>query len=485
MLQATSFHFLGWALLITACAELAPLLTAFGFQETGMVLAFTISAVVTAFAGGALILSTNDLQEIPGRQTLFILPLVIWLIVPAFAGIPYLYRNFAPGIVDGYFEAVSGFTTTGATIFPLPELLPKSLLVWRAMTQWLGGFATLTLVVGLFPLMGMAGMTLFESAVYYRDQRVLSVRLKALVTTIGWVYLMLTFVCFVSLAVARIPVFDAFCLALSTISTGGFMPTSAPLSAYDSRIGEAVLIVFMMLGAINMTSVWALMSGKSRPFMDDSEKVLGLVILGGAIFCLTVLAVFQDSEVSALSKIWSSIFSAVSMLTTTGFSIQASSDVGLFPALIFIVLVLIGGGFGSTAGGLKLMRVGVLLRQALTEIVKLAHPRGIFRNRFAGKRIEEDVILAIWAFFALFVLGVILLMIVLTLFGLPFDDAWAVAISTLSNAGPAANSLSQGAFVGYASLPDASKWAISIGMVVGRLELFPFMIIFSRFFWRH
>jgi trk system potassium uptake protein TrkH len=474
---------LGWALSSFSVAMIAPALVSFGFDETGLALTFMGSAALTAFVGGALVIATRGARSAAATSEGYVLAGVFWIVLAFFGALPILISGSAPSITDAYFESISGLTTTGATVFPSAEMLPHGILFWRSLLSWIGGFATVLLALNVLSFGSLGGMNLFTSAIPRGDRDALDVRLVHSMQALSLVYAGLTLLCAVFLWLAGMSPFDAVNHAMSTLSTGGFSTREASIAAFRSGPIEVILIVFMVLAAVNMTLHWVVLHGRWPQHHRDSESqaliavaIVGLALVAGALFYLG-----EDGPVSAVRA---GAFAVISSLTTTGFTVETAGQIASWPGLVPIVLIgliLIGGSTGSTAGGVKIMRLLIFLKLAGRELARLSHPHGVVRLRHGGATLDEPTFRAVWGFLIIFLTAFASLAVALSLFGFDLRSALVTAAVTISNAGAALPAVGGGE---YAQFSSGAKWVLGLSMVIGRLEVVTVLVFLSPSFWR-
>ena len=475
---------LGWALSAFALTMIAPALVAFGFDETGLALTFLGSAGLTAFAGGALVIATRGARSSAATSEGFVLAAAWWLVLAFFGALPILISGSVPSMTDAYFESISGLTTTGATVFASVEVLPHGVLFWRSLLAWIGGFATILLALNILSFGSLGGMNLFSSAIPRGDRDALDVRLVHSAQAIGFVYVALTLSCAVLLWLAGMPPFDAINHAMSTLSTGGFSTRDASVAAFGSGLIEIILIAFMVLAAINMTLHWFVLQGRWPRHHRDAESQT-LIAVAGIGFALVAAAFFFLGDHGPLGAVRSAAFAVVSSITTTGFAGASADDLASWPGVVAIVLtglILIGGSTGSTAGGVKLMRLRIFLKLSGREIARLSHPHGVVRLRHGDTALDEATLRAVWGFLIIFLSAFAAIAVALSLFGFDIRTALVTAALTISNAGAALPTVGGGAE--YAQFSAGAKWVLGLSMVIGRLEVVTVLVFLSPSFWR-
>ena len=487
MAYVVALSILGWTLAGFALTMLAPALVAFGYAETDQAWTFLVSAGVTLFAGGALVAATRGISRRPNQREAFALAVLVWSVLPFFGALPLYYVGVTPTATDAYFEAMSGLTTTGATVLAGLETVERSVLVWRALLQWLGGLGALMLTFVLLSFYSIGAMKLFRSAMPRGERHDLRVQLAQSLQAIWWIYLALTAACALSLFLAGVGVFESVCLAMSTLSTGGFSTRGDSLASIASPAVETVLVVFMLIGAVNFTFHWALFHGRGwRVYAGDPEVryLAAIAVAGSAALAASLLAAGHPGT---FESIRAGVFHAVSMMTTTGFHTGEPAIRGapagwpLFATLLLAVLALVGGCTGSTAGGLKVYRVLLIFRQGLREIRRLIHPNGVFHIKLGDQLVPERVVHAVWGFFAVylivFVAGVCIL---LGTSEVDFETAFSAVAANLNNLGPGLGEVARH----YQGMPTATKWVLMAAMLLGRLEIFTLLVVLAPGYWR-
>jgi len=483
MTYAIALSTLGWTLAGFAVTMLLPAFVAFGYAEIDQGWTFLVSAGLTLFAGGALVIATQGTPRSPSQREAFALAVMVWLVLPIFGALPFYYIGVVPTATDAYFEAMSGLTTTGATVLSDLQIIERSVLMWRALLQWLGGLATLMLTVVLLSFYSVGAMKLFRSEMPRGERHDLRIQLVQSLRAIGWIYFSLTGACALFLVLTGLGIFESICMAMATLSTGGFSTRDGSLTAFASPAMETVIIVFMLVGAINFTFHWAIFHGRGwRVYSSDPEfKYLIAVALGSSVILAAVLV--QSSEADTLESVRAGFFTSVSMLTTTGFYNSAPSSWPLFATLLMIVLALIGGCTGSTAGGLKLLRFSMLMKLVRRELKRLPHPSAVLRITYAGRVADESSLSGILTFFCTYAISLGFLGVALAALGMNFNHAFTMAAAALSNAGPLTE-LSLGAEGGYDTLSAEIKWVLCLAMLLGRLEVFALLTFLAGVFRR-
>lgn len=482
---ASVFSILGWSLAIVGAAMAAPAAVGFALGEVDSGLAFLLSAGLTVFAGVALFIASRGPRPHTARHESFLAVVLVAIIVPIFAAAPLTLSGAADGFLDAYFEAVSGLTTTGATVLSGLDSVDRSILFWRALLQWMGGIGTVMLVIVHFAHLGVGGMQLYPSPLVHGEQDPLAKRFRDSGISLVSVYAGLTLACIVALWLTELSIFDASVFGLATLSTGGFAPADGSVGALSNRAAEAVLMVFMILGAANLALHWLAVRGRGVAvyWRDPEFPVFLAVVLAGAVFLAAAL--MAAGSVGALDAVWLGLFHAVSALSTTGFVTGQGTQWPIFVPVLLVVLMLIGGSTGSTSGGIKIMRGVLLARLARREFERLAHPHGVVPINYGGAAVgvDADALRGVWAVFIAFVFTFGAVTVGLALTGLDFREASFAAASALSNTAPMHGAMVDGITV-FGEMGQGAKGILAAGMILGRLEFLTMMVLFSPLFWR-
>lgn len=477
---------LAWILLVLAAAMLMPALGAILQGDQEQFWAFIIPMGITAFVACATLFTLRGTARDPVRAEMILTPILAWVIAPLFAALPFIASEPALGLTNAYFEAVSGLTTTGASIFDDLSSVPESVIFWRAELQWLGGFATLVMVMSLFAIMDIGGMQLSSNLIKHGEGEAMQERIIGMVRNIWGAYALLTLICMILLWFSGMPLFDGICISMSTLSTGGFMPRNGTIADYGLYGVDIILLVFMLVGCINFSLHWAFLQGRMRAYRKEPELKLLLFYIGlSTLFLIVLLAtgLGRGPGLPIFESFRTGLFTAVSMISTTGF---LASDPGFFPlspALLIMPMVLLGGTTASTAGGIKMMRMQILFMHSKREFSRLSHPHGVTSAFFRDRPVRDDVITSIWSFFILLILIICGLTLLLSATGLPLHSSISAVVATISNAGPSLFLMEPGT-EGYTAMNDAGKYILMISMLIGRLEILPLFALLTPGFWR-
>ena len=408
-----------------------------------------------------------------------------WIAASIAGAIPYWISGALPSFTDAIFESVSGFTTTGATVLEDYSLMGKGMLLWRSLTQWLGGMGIIVLGLVVLPnLRGGASIQLYqrEAPGPFKDK--LTPRLQDTARILWSVYLLFTLLEIVVLLLLGMTPFDALNHALTNISTGGFSTRPESIAAWNSPAIEWAMIFFMFVGAVNFSLHYRLLTSRRHRLQQLRDEELGWYVLACiAAFLTMMIYVYQQNIYTSWQEIVTKAgFQTMSILTSSGFTSADYVAWGAFAQLLILALMLPGGCAGSTSGGIKWMRVILLLKNLRREIVRLAHPRAVVDTRFNEAHVDKDVLHTVYSFVLLFLASIALLTLLLTLSGLDAFTSLGAAVSAVSNVGPAVGGLGPGET--YASLSIFAKWSLMLGMLAGRLEIMTVFMLFTAYFWR-
>lgn len=411
----------------------------------------------------------------------FLFVTLSWAAVSLLGALPFFISGAIPSFTDSVFETMSGFTTTGASILNEIEPLPDSILFWRSLTHWLGGMGIVVLTVAVLPLLGIGGLQLIKAEAPGPTVDKITPRITETAKILWFIYTGLTVAQTMLLMLGGMSLFDALTHTFGTLATGGFSTKNSSVGAFNSAYIDFIITVFMVLAGVNFTLHFRFMSGRYKYLLKDSELKAYLAIFTGA----TVL-IAGDLIANAGSSISDAFryagFQAASIITTTGF---ATADYEKWPALsqtILFILMFIGGCSGSTGGGIKVIRIITLLKQGLNEMKYLLHPRGIFTLRINGHPVKKDIVYAISGFFFLYMLLLLVTTLVAASSGTDVTTAFTSALATVGNIGPGFGKV--GPAENFSFYPDYVKWFFSFAMLVGRLELYTVLILFTVSFWR-
>ncbi len=472
------FLSVGTLLCIVASAMLLPCIVDIGDADADWEV-FAMSAAITTFIGGALVLAGRDeVTETLSIKEGFLLTTSSWIAVTAFAALPFMGVGLGPA--DAYFEAMSGLTTTGSTVLTNLDSLPRGILLWRAILQGLGGIGIVVTAIIILPFLRIGGMQLFQTESSDQSEKLLP-RAVQLATASAAVYAGLVALCTIAYKLLGMTGFDALCHSLATVSTGGFSTHDASFGFFGSPALEWTAVLFMVLGALPFVCLIATARGRSDVLIND-EQVRGFV--GFAAGTSALLALWLSTS---LGMVWSealrtATFSVVSVVTTTGFATSDYTAWGSMPVGLFFLLTFCGGCAGSTSGGIKTYRFQVTGRLIKRHLAVLTTPHRVVPLAYNGRRLPDDAPFAIVSFLAIYVFSVGIFTLLLAALGLDLVTSISAAATAVSNVGPGLGEII-GPSGNFAALPDTAKWLLSLAMLIGRLELFTFLVLFQADFW--
>jgi trk system potassium uptake protein len=443
---------------------------------------FMAAGAVTLFSGVTLVLMNQGHgdTELTGRQA-FLLTSSVWVVVGLFAALPLAFSELELTLADAVFEAVSGITTTGATVIIGLDVAPPGILLWRAILHWLGGIGFIVMAVAILPMLRVGGMQLVRTESSDLSEKILP-RAAQVAAAIGLIYLGLTVLCAVLYYSAGMSTFEATAHAMATLSTGGYSTRDASLGAFSSVPIECVAIVFMILGSLPFVLYIQATNGQLRPLFADAQVrwFMGTIVVFVFMIAAWLVIVEGDSPLRALRH---AAFNVVSLISTTGF---ASSDYalwGTFPVTALFFLMCIGGCTGSTSGGIKIFRFTVLHAIAKNQIARLVRPHGVFVLAFNHRPVSDAAAIAVMAFVFMFGLSFAVFALLLSMLGLDYLTAMSAAVTALANVGPGLGDII-GPAGNFSTLPASAKWLLSVAMLLGRLELFTVLVLLTPAFWR-
>lgn len=473
------FHLLGFLLIIEGAFMLVGI--PFSLYYCGYkCFSLLYSGLITAAVGSIVFFSTKKVQRTIGKREGYIIVSSAWIVISIFGTLPYLISGSISSFTDAFFETMSGFTTTGASILTDIEVIPHGILFWRAMTHWIGGMGIIVLSVAILPILGIGGMQLFVAEMPGITPDKLHPRITQTAKRLWLIYVLFTFLETVFLMFGGMNLFDAICHSFATMATGGFSTQNASVANYSPYI-QYVIIFFMILAGTNFTLHYLGLHGKMKEVWKNEEFRYYIIgTLGISILLAFLLYSFEHAGAEKAFR--DSLFQVVSIITTTGF---VTSDYLRWPGYIWIfifLLMFVGGSAGSTGGGIKIARQILLLKNSALEFKRMIHPQAVIPVRFNGKAVAPEIIYLVMAFFLFYLLTFFAGTFILTLLGLDFETAIGATIATLGNIGPGIGGV--GPIENYSALHIVAKWVTSFLMLMGRLELFTVMILFSPAFWK-
>lgn len=452
----------------------------FYFDEPSM--RYTILATITTCVIGLVgIAGTPKIDRNLHKREGFLVVSLVWVIFSLFGMLPVYWSGYIPSITDAFFETMSGFSTTGATIIQDVDNFPRGLMLWRCLQQWLGGMGIVVLSLAILPLISEGGMILFSAESTGPTKDKIHSKISFTAKVFWGTYIGLTALNALSLWLGGMEVYDSICHALTTLSTGGFSTKSAGLDYWHSPLLEYITIIFMFLGGTNFTLFFYLFKGQFKKIYANEEfkyYIFTVLLFSTLIFSCLML---HHIEYSWQNAIRDSLFYVVSMITTTG---QITTDFMKWPPFVFTLLwivMLLGASSGSTSGGIKITRIILLVKNSYYEFKRLIHPNAVIPVRYNDQIVQPHIINNVLAFVVVYMVVVLVSTVIFTATGLNFEDAFGASASALGNVGPSIGTIGTGNFSHFTA---PAKWLMSFLMLVGRLELFTVLIILTPSFWK-
>jgi len=476
-------HYLGLLIAIVGFSMLLPLAWSLYYRESDS-LAFAISMGLSVVPGLLLWRLIPVGEGRLSRREAIMLVAGGWILASAFGSLPYELAGTFQSYLNAYFEAMSGFTATGATVLASIESQPHGILLWRSLTQWLGGMGIITLFVALFPILGIGAARLVEAEMPGLQAERLTARIRDTAKAIWLLYLGFSILEFISLCLARMPVFDALAVTFSTMATGGFTPTSLSIGAYNSLFIEGIVIFFMMVAGVNF-GLYYFLFWKRQPgrlFSNSEFRLYIGLLIGACLFIVLNLALTRDMELSIGKAFRYGSFQAVSIMTTTGFVTANFNAWPAFAKSALLILMVIGASAGSTGGGLKVIRLLVLVKHAYRRILLFFNPRAVIPLKVGGNALSEGVVSRIIGMSILYFATLIVGFLVMSALGLDQVTALSSVAATMGTVGPGLGLVAPTA--NYLWIPPLGKVVLIICMLVGRLELFTVLVLFTPSFWK-
>jgi trk system potassium uptake protein TrkH len=466
-------------LILLGISLLVPALIALFYKE-GDLEAFLVAIAVAWIIGLAGFLTTRKTGELRAKDG-FLIVSASWILFALIGALPFSISGFIPSYSDAFFETMSGFTTTGASILNNIEALPHGLLFWRSLTHWLGGMGIILLSLAILPLLGVGGMQLFRAEVPGPTADKLSPRIKSTAKLLWGVYALISLAETLLLKVAGMSWFDAICHTFGTMATGGFSTKNASIGHYNSIFIDCIVIVFMILAGTNFALHYRALKGKPLVYFKDREAMFfaGIIAVAALLIGADVWKVTGQHVAKTLQY---TIFQVVSILTTTGYGTTDYEKWSKLSQVILYFLMFFGGCAGSTGGGIKIIRTLILFKLGINEIRRLIHPQAVFAVRVGSRVIPREIAANIGGFFLLHVGLTIFGILFMSALGLDFETAFASVAANINNIGPGLGAV--GPADNYANIPLIGKWFLCFLMLVGRLEIFTVLILLTVSFWK-
>ena len=475
----TVFFTLGVLQIILGISMIIPIVIQIIYGELDS--SFIGAGIITIIFGILFFLANLDHDKKLNLQQAFLLTSLSWLSIAIFGTLPFVFSSLQLSITDSLFESMSGITTTGSTIIINLNDSPKGILLWRALLQWLGGIGIIVMAITLMPIMNVGGMQLFKISSNDASEKILP-KSKEIALSLILIYSGLTFICSIFYKIFGMNYFDSITHAMTTIATGGFSNYNESIGYFNSATIEITAIIFIILGSIPFIAYIKFLNGNKRIFISDSQIRTFIKIIIVSIIILFFYLAFQNKNFSEIN-LRSISFNVVSILTGTGYVTQQFDNWGSFSLIFFLILMFIGGCAGSTACGIKIFRVQILYLFLVNQLKKIIYPRGIFVIKYDSNNVDDKFMSSIISFIYLYIIIFFFITALLSLSGLDFVTSISAAATSISNVGPGLGTII-GPNGNFSQLPDFSKWVLSFGMILGRLELFAILVLFLPSFWQ-
>lgn len=473
---------IGWLLMIEGVFMLLPLATCLIYRESDW-FAFAISAAACLGIGSVASFCIHPSSRHMAKREGFLLTALVWVVFSFFGMIPFMLSEHPLSFSDAYFEAMSGFTTTGASVMKSISHLSHGILMWRSEMNWIGGMGIILFTLAVLPMLNHSGgMQMFNAEVTGITHDKIRPRVSQTAKGLWGVYIVLTIILTVLLWIGPMDFFDSVCHSFSTISTGGFSTRDESIGAWQSCYIDVVVTVFMFLGGVNFTLLYNAAHGKWKRLAGNDVFMTYLKIIA-VFYVLFVVCIIANGQMTSVKSVTiDPLFQVLSTLSSTGLSVYNFERWGTFALSLIFFMMFFGACAGSTSGGAKIDRMLYLKKNLHNEIYRCVHPNSILSVRINGNVMNREVVSKVIAFLCLYMLTIVIGGAILTAIGLPLVDAFFSAFSCVGNIGHGAGVTGYGG--GYDLIPDAGKWVLSLIMLIGRLEVFTVLILFTRGFWR-
>jgi len=474
----TVFFTLGILQIILGIFMFVPIIIQFLYSEVDS--SFFGASIVTIIFGTLFFLSNLNHDKKLTLQQAFLLTALSWFSIALFGSLPFVFSDLNFSFTNAFFESMSGITTTGSTIISNLNEMPKSILLWRAILQWLGGIGIIIMAITLMPIMNVGGMQLFQISNNDSSEKILP-KSKEIALRLIYIYSSLTLLCLITYKTFGMSLFDSLTHSMTTLATGGFSNYNESIGFFDSISIEVSSMIFIILGSIPFIAYIKFISGNKKIFIKDSQIKFFFGVIIFSIIILTLYLLINKSEELSLRSIF---FNVISILTGTGYVNAEFDGWGSFALILFLGLMFIGGCAGSTTCGVKIFRIQILYLFVSNQLKKIIYPKGVFVLKYDQNPIDNKFIASIISFIYMYLVVFFSLTALLSLTGLDFITSISGAATSISNVGPGLGSII-GPNGNFSTLPDISKWILSFGMILGRLELFAVLVLFLPSFWRN
>jgi len=475
----TVFFTLGVLQIILGLSMIVPILAQFFYNQIDS--GFISSGLVTVVFGVLFFLSNLDHDKKLNLPQAFLLTALSWLSIAIFGSLPFIFSNIELSFTDAFFESMSGITTTGSTIITNLNETPKAILLWRAMLQWLGGIGIIVMAITLMPIMNIGGMQLFAISTSSTPEKILP-KSKEISVRLILIYSVLTITCALFYKIFGMGFFDSIVHSMTTIATGGFSNYNESIGYFNNALIETTSMIFIILGSVPFIAYIKYLNGNKKIFLNDAQIKMFLKIIIFSILLMFFYLSIKNQSIFDIN-LRSISFNVISILTGTGYVTENFSNWGQFPLIYFLILMFIGGCAGSTACGIKIFRVQILYQFVSNQLKKIIYPRGIFNIKYENNNVDEKFMASIISFIFLYILIFFIITALLSINGLSFITAISAAATSISNVGPGLGDII-GPNGNFSQLNNVSKWILSFGMILGRLELFAVLVLFIPSFWR-
>jgi trk system potassium uptake protein TrkH len=472
------FHLQGYLLTFCAAFMLTAIPWSFYYGEADWPY-LLLSAGITAGAGFLLLRFTRLTHELRVREGFAVVSFA-WLLLSLFGTLPFLLTGAIPNFTDAFFETVSGFTTTGASILTDIEALPHGVLFWRSMTHWIGGMGIIVLTLAVLPMLGVGGMQLYKAEVAGPTADKLTPRVTQTAKILWGVYIALTLLQTLLLLLGGMSLFDALCTSFGTVASGGFSPRNTSIAYYNSSYIDWVVILFMVAAGTNFALHYRFATGQMRAYWKDREfhVFIGSLAVASVLVLIGAWSVYADKAIAVRDA----VFAVVTMHTSTGFGLGNYELWSPGAQFVLLVVMIIGGSAGSTSGGVKVVRVYLLFKYILSEFTRLLHPQAVVPARIRGVAVPREVMANVLGYVGVYWIAIIVGTYLLTATGVDWVSSLSAVVSCLGGVGPGMGEV--GPFDNYAWLAPFAKWVLAACMLLGRLEFFSLLILFSPAYWR-
>jgi len=476
------FRILGVLLMLFSFSQLPPLAVSWYYQD-GVLYSFLTTFFLTLLSGFVLWAPVmNNRQELRTRDG-FLVVTLFWSVLGSFGSFPFIFTaSLDMSVTDAFFESISGLTTTGATVLSGLDTLPRSILYYRQQLQWLGGMGIIAIAVAILPMLGIGGMQLYraESPGPIKDNKLLP-RVTQTTKALLFIYISLTMLCALAYFLAGMSIFDAIGHSFATVAIGGFSTHDASIGFFNHVGIELIATVFMFISGINFALHFFAWENKSyKHYFRDSEFLFYSGMLG-TVSVITILFLYFSNTYEFSDAIFKGLFEVVSITTTTGFSAADFSSWPTFLPFLLFYMAIVGACAGSTGGGMKVIRIVLIIKQGFREIERLIHPNAVIPIKLGSQRVPDRVIESVWGFFSVYVMAYMIMLLALLASGLDITTAFTAVGASINNLGPGLGGVAET----YGDIPDSAKWILCLGMLLGRLEVFTLLVILTPSFWRN